>query len=453
VFAGGWTLEAAETVGAACGVPDLFDGLAILVEQSLVVRDAAAPKPRYRLLETIREFAGEELRAAGEATRARTAHFFWLLQLARHNDLERLDAGIDLRLDCLKAEETNIGAGLEWAIDHQPEAALAMLAELDWFWFLADRHGRGRELHERVLAADIGSDLSARLRVLQQATWLASAAGDFAALEAMVQEVGHLAEQLGDARAAAYVRMHQGDIAMSQGDRGAGTRLMEDALARFIAFGDDWGTVVCLTNLGIACQDRGDLAAALSHFERVGAFVTERRLPADYEAHVLVNLASVLRLLGRPDEAIDASTAALRLTEDGGRKSTAAVAHHDLGRLALDRGDLGLAASHAAKSLAITREIGSMWDVTPTLELAAAVLLASGENEAAARLFAAAAGLREAMPYPIGAGERPILERWLDEVHVALGEPKFARAWRVGQARPLDTIVDESLALLAAMIP
>jgi hypothetical protein len=78
-------------------------------------------------------------------------------------------------------------------------------------------------------------------------------------------------------------------------------------------------------------------------------------------------------------------------------------------------------------------------------------MAAGGRAEPAARLFAAAAGLRESMPYPIGAGERDALERQLAEVSSALGEPAFTRAWTAGQVQPLDATVAEARAVLAML--
>ena len=142
-------------------MPDAIDALAGLVEQSLVVRDDSGPVPRYRMLETVRELASDQLRASGEEHFARSAHLRYLLRLARENDLERLDAEVGARLDRLKTEEANLLAGIEWGIEHDAEAAVEVLAELDWFWFLADRPSIGRQLHERALATDVGPDLRA----------------------------------------------------------------------------------------------------------------------------------------------------------------------------------------------------------------------------------------------------------------------------------------------------
>ena len=245
--------------------------------------------------------------------------------------------------------------------------------------------------------------------------------------------------------------MHQGDIAMSQGDVIRAKPLFEDALVQFEALGDSWGTVVCLTALGIAAQDRGDPEAAASYFERVGFMTDERRLPAQYQAPHLVNLAGAYRQLGLYDAAFNASREALRLARESGRLSTGAVAQSDLARLLLDHGDIAQAAPLVAESLLVLWEIGSNWDITPVLELAAAVLSAGGRFEPAVRLFAAAAGLREAMPYPIEAGERATYERWLAEVGAGLEEPAFTRAWTAGQAQPLAAAITDARAELATM--
>ena len=122
-----------------------------------------------------------------------------------------------------------------------------------------------------------------------------------------------------------------------------------------------------------------------------------------------------------------------------------------LGRLLLDRGDVAQAAPFVADSLGVLWEIGSNWDLTPYVELAAAVLMAGDHAEPAARLLGAAAAVREAMPYPIGVGERGTLARRLVEVSATLGEPAFRQAWIAGQAQSLGDTVAEARAMLATI--
>lgn len=453
VFAGGWTLTAAELVGGRSDIPDVLDGLAALCEQSLVVRDDSGREPRYRMLETIREFALDRVESAGEGERANQAHLHYLHHLARENDQERLDAEVETRLQRLNAEDANLRAGIEWGIAHDPDLALAVVSALGYYWMLADRPAMGIELHERVLATGAGADRPERALVLQQAAWLMLYLGLFTPAEPLVAAAHALAEQLGDARTRARARMCQGSLAVSRGDFAEAKALFEEALARCESVGDDWGMNVCLTELGLASLDWGDARGAVSCFERVAAIVVKCQLPARYQAHYLVNLADAYRQLGRHETAMEACLAALALAGDTGRMTNAA-ARLILGLLLLergDRGDLAQAASSIARSLGVFWEVGDRWTLAQALEGAAAVMAAGSDATAAARCFGAADALRVAMPYPVGAGQQPILARQVAEVRATLGEPDFARAWTAGQQRSLAASVADAREVLGTM--
>ena len=450
VFVGGWTLEAAEAVGSQCGVPDVFTSLDALFAQSLIARDDRGPEPRYRMLETVREFASEWLEALEEGERARWAHLAYLLRFAEENDLEPLDATVDQRLRRLQSEEANLRAGIEWALAHDPDAAQALLARLGYYWFLVDRPATGCDLHERVLLTDASADTRDRARVLQQLAWLVSYVGNFSPAEPIAERALALAERLGDGRTVAQAEVCLGGIAMSRGEFTRARSLLEDALARFEALGDVWGMLKGMTELGLAAQDWGDVPAAAQSFERVRDLVTEYRLPSLYRAHALVNLGALYRLLGRHEDAVVATEEALALSRAGEKRSTAAVAQQTLGQLLLDRGEITFAAPLVAGSVAYFWEIGDTWSLTQALEAAAEVLMAA-HPAAAVSLFAAAAALREAMPYPLGVAERGAQARQLQEIRATLGEAAFARAWDTGQAQSVDDVVAEARAALAAV--
>lgn len=451
VFVGGWSLEGAEAIGDFVGVSDPLDALAALVEQSLVVRDDSDPIPRFRLLETIRELASDRLTAAGEEDQARRAHLGYLIQLARENDLERLDAEVGNRLARLQREDANLHAGIGWALDHDPEAALQLLTSLGPYWFLADQGRIFRGLYQRALAVVPDDDRPLRLSALQNATALASIVGDHSAAATLAVETRTIAERLGDARNLAFALMHQGEIAVSEDDAETARSLHEAALARFITLNDQWGSYCCLTLLGIAAQHRGDADAAVVWFERLGALVTERRLPPRYRAHYLVDVADAYRQLGRREDAMNACREGLRLGQDAGWLSNTAVAQAVLCRLLLDDGNLVEATPLIAACLVTFWEIGDDWNLTQALEQAAPIMTAGVRPELAARLLGAAAALREAMPYPVGAGERDTLARWQDEARAALGQDAFVNAWATGQEQPLAVVVADARAVLATM--
>ena len=142
----------------------------------------------------------------------------YLLQLARENDLERLDADVGTRLDRLKAEEANLRTGIEWALDHDPESALTVLAELDFYWLLANRQRVGRDLLERAIRTGASANRRERARVLQQAAWLTTWVGEHAQAEPLAEAARVLAAQLGDAQTLAHVQMCQADLAGARGD-------------------------------------------------------------------------------------------------------------------------------------------------------------------------------------------------------------------------------------------
>ena len=141
VFAGGWTLAAAETVCARAGIQarNVVEDLAALVDKSLVVCDALeGRRTRYRLLETLRQYGINKLRESGEAATARDAHLNWAVELAE--EAERHLDGLDQAawLDRLECELDNLRAALEWAItSRNPEAGLR-LASITiggmWVW-------------------------------------------------------------------------------------------------------------------------------------------------------------------------------------------------------------------------------------------------------------------------------------------------------------------------------
>jgi len=364
--------------------------------------------------------------------------------------LQRLDADVGTRLSRLLAEEANLLAGIEWALAHDPAAALALLAGLGDFWFLADRPATGRDLLKRVLLTDTGQNCRERARAFRHAAYLASMLGDFAGTEPLADAARALAEQLDDAQTMAWAQVCQGAIFVSRGDVSHAKAAYSAALEQFESLSDAWGTVVCLTEIGIATLDWGEAVAARDCFERVGTIVDELHLPELYRAHYLVNLAETWRYLGQPEAAIAACIEALTLSRDAGKRSTISVAQMTLGRILLERGEPEEAASLVAASLGFFWEIGDKWNLAPALEAAAAIIVAGRHAEPAARLFGAANALREAMPWPIGILDRPWHAFQMAAMSSAIGEPAFTQAWTAGRTQSLEKSVSEARALLTA---
>src|SRR5581483_1556189 len=156
VFAGGWTFEAAEAVAAGGGLRAyaVLDLLAGLVDKSLVVAEERSGAARYRLLETIRQYAAERLREAGEAEGARDRHLAYFVTLAEEADPKLRGGEERATLDQLEVEHDNLRAALEWSLlsTRAGDAALRLSGALAWFWWLRSYHDEGARWLERALA-------------------------------------------------------------------------------------------------------------------------------------------------------------------------------------------------------------------------------------------------------------------------------------------------------------
>jgi predicted ATPase len=167
VFAGGWTLEAAENVCSGDGIKKeaMLDLLSRLVDKSLVIaeEDATATQ-RYRFLETVRQYARERLLRSGQVQRLRNLHFDFFVELARHAELE-LTATDQVRwLNRLDVEHDNLRAALEWSWARPEYGAegLELAVALFWFWMKRGYFGEGRQSLERAMA--LNDKASSRLR-------------------------------------------------------------------------------------------------------------------------------------------------------------------------------------------------------------------------------------------------------------------------------------------------
>jgi len=267
VFRGGWTLAAAEDVVTDDALPEaaVLDVLERLVKQSLVIADHAGGVTRYRMLETLRQYAAERLQAAAESDVLAAAHAAHYLQLGELAEVGLRGRAQERWLATLREEHANLRAALAWfgSVPGQVDGALRLAGSLGLYWHLG-RHLEGRDTLARVTALPGGSP-EARARALQ-AVSLAErptacivhpsprcAAAASASLE--------IFEQVDDQPRAAFSRLLlavEGVAASPHVDAGA---LLDEASRQFVALGDDWGlAVVAFARMEILAK-RGDEAS------------------------------------------------------------------------------------------------------------------------------------------------------------------------------------------------
>ena len=412
VFAGGWTLEAAESVCAGDGLApaDVLDLLSGLVTKSLVMSSDRGDGFRYRQLETIREYATEKLRSAGEETTLRRLLCQWAVALAERAEPELEGARQVAWLGRLDEEHDNFVAALAWAVEcGDAELGLRLATALTPFWEARSLIGEGRRwLAELLTGRDVAPtcDVDARLRAraLIAAGRLAINAGDHAAAQAHLTRARDIAQALSDRPARADVAYGLGYLARVRGDYPAAREHLQDALAAFRELGDTARTADTLVSLGVAAYFQGDLSAARALYE-----------------DGLVAYQAV------------------------GNRRGMAKALNDLGEVALEEGELAAARRFEEESLTIAREVGEPERVAFALAALAGVAAAQGKAERALRLGAATTSIGEAIGEPFSAAWLLRFERWLEPAWQRLSAEAGATAWSDGRTLSMERAIEYAL--------
>ncbi|HWQ14382.1 MAG TPA: tetratricopeptide repeat protein [Roseiflexaceae bacterium] len=508
VFVGGWTLEAAVQI-ADCGVQmadysahrsdpngqssifnlqsSILEVLSALVDQSLVlVEHRQDGAPRFRMLETLREYALELLAASGALAETRRRHA--LHYGARSIELGAACAGDEQErlLAQLRADENNLRAALEWFVEHDPAAGIRCAAALRPFWLARGALREGRDWLARLLGQAHGGARAPEVRALglSAAGFLAYEQGDHTQAVALCREALALYRQAGDDQGAAAALLSLSRAALLQSQLAEAQGLAEECLALYRRLGERAGEADALRVLALIAKDRGALecadalcGACLTLYRQLGdARSTARALVnrstiaywrgdyaacgalAEQAAYIFeelddrMGLAYALESIGMVafkgtsyDLALRRLSSSLDLMRALGDKGGTALVLHELGLVARARGNLEQAARLQREGLALAWQIGDRRRAAFCME-GLAVALAPGHPAAAARLFGAAAALRTALGTPVADAERAEYERELSTVRSGLTTEAFATAWTEGVDGPIERVISEALA-------
>jgi predicted ATPase/DNA-binding XRE family transcriptional regulator/Tfp pilus assembly protein PilF len=489
VFAGGFTLAAAEAVGANDNQQDssILAELATLVDASLVQSHTSAPfvpeqdgSPRYSMLETVREFALEQLQAQGECASTQQRFIDYFVALAQTANTEWDGPNRSLWLGRLQSEIDNIRAALTEAhACGDVEALLQFTAALWQFWVVQGYLGEGREWVEIALnASGDRDDLRVlRARVTEGAGVLALNRSDYVqarryfneclAAYRLLEDTVHIGEALyflgilgwylGDyQQAIAYYEQslqcyrsagHKPGIARTlnslgiichmRGDYSAAGQYYQESLALKRESHDQYGIAASLNNLGFIAYDQGDLATAQRLCEE--SLALGRELGG--KLHTLAPLMSLAKIalqqgnIQLPQAHFEEALAIWNAVGDvRGAASTKAW----LGRVACDTGRHDQARALLRESLTMCQALGIQVTIIEILETIAYVLTAQGADLHALSLFAATDALRAALDAPIAPVERPFRERPIAVLRAHLDDAAFAAAWAAGRTMTLE---------------
>jgi predicted ATPase/DNA-binding SARP family transcriptional activator len=363
VFAAPFTLDAA---GLVAGGPDPLDGLQRLVSRSLVVAEPGtgpSPEPtRYRLLDTIRDYARQKLAGSPLAGPARDRLVAWAVALAEEAE-PRLDGPEGARwLDRLEREHDNLRGALEVATARGGAGALRLAAALGRFWEIRGHLDEGRRRLRLALDADgpaPGGDptlLLVRARALNAAGLLAQRQGDLAAARSRLGEALALRLRVGDRLGAAIAVHGLGNVAALQHDLATARARFEESLAIGRDLGDPALVAASLANLGWVAHAAADFPAARALYDESLAL---RRSLGDLPgtATVLGHLGDLAFQQGDVAAAAALHAESLALRRDLGDRAGAADSLATLGHVALAAGDLAGAGRHLEESLAIRHHL------------------------------------------------------------------------------------------------
>ncbi len=402
VFVGGWTIEAAARVCGGDGDDvEVLDLLTMLADKSLVlVESKLGEQPRYRLLETLREYAMERLASSADGEPAHAAHASYYVALARQLMAQRL-AGATAVRGGFSDEIDNFRAALRWTADSERWAdCLALIGSLSTYWGFASYPDEcvpwiGLALEHRDELAP-----AARLRLLSGLGRLAYGRGDLATSEAIGIESMELSRDLGDNFEMSLAKFHLGNVLRELGRYEEAQAHLEDGVQIAKGVGDQRLVGMCLFQLGLLARQQGDLL-------RAKTLLTE----------------------GRQLSWRDIPTA-----DRGGAWDL------NLGLVFEDQGDLASAANLYAESLDRFQTVGDRWHLPYALE--AFTTLAVRQQQPARALVpaGAASAARERYGYPIAPTMKPRLEGALATARAALGDAAAA-AFARGQAMSLEQAI------------
>lgn len=316
-FAGGCSMESAETVcGAVGGGASIADALATLLDHSLL-RQAQRPDgtPRLSMLGSIQAFALERLEEHGEAPAARRAHAEHYLALAEHAEPLLIGPGQKTWLDRLQLEHDNLRAALAWASGAgDGELALRLAAALWRFWVARGHMQEGRAQLEALVAAAPQAPDPLRLRALNGLATLLQSEGRPRAALAVLQRGLRVAEQRGLTSAIAAILNNIVWVSSELAELDIAERIGIEALSRNRELGDARGIALALSNLGWIAMYRGDMGLSL---ERHAEGLELRRAIGDDRgvAFALANLAVAHARAGRYRESEDCAAQSLGVLE------------------------------------------------------------------------------------------------------------------------------------------
>ena len=412
VFAGGFTLEATAAVAAGPRVGEgrLIDLLTRLLDKSLILRDGHEPRSRYRLLETVRQYAEQRLRESGELDGVRSRHLEWCLNLAERAEPELQGRDQGVWLDLLEREHDNFRAALGWSLEAGAgDGALRLAGTLWGFWYVRGYWTEGRRWLEHVMAAPSGGSGTLRAKAANALAVLLWAQGEYEGTVARCEEAARLCRASGETAGLAFSLNLLGLMMRHRGEHDRAVVMLEESLTLRRALGDTSGVASSLSSLGILASHQGEYGRATRLFEE--SLALRKQLGDRGGIAECFYFLGIVSFHERDHKRAAAHfEQCLHAFRELGDRSGTASSLLNLGMVAQYLGHSDRAARLYSESLSLRHDLGDRLGVAECFERLAELAHAQGKHKRAARLVGAVDVLRGRSDLPGPPGEAPAAE-------------------------------------------
>lgn len=449
VFAGGFNLESAEGVCSEdpLGPRAVLDLLTRLVDRSLVKVERQGDYTRYRMLETIREYARERLDESGDTHRLRQRHRDFFVALAEQTEPKLKSAEQFAGLDRLELEHDNLRAAWDCAIESDAELALRLASAMLDFWSMRGDPSEGRQWLAQLLPRTNGWGQTAkRAHAFALAGRLTYLQRDFALAQRLLEEALAIARISSDKRAIAFALLWLGWTAhRHRGDETA-RAFTEECLAIYQDLQDQWGMAMTFYHLGGVAASEAHYAEAeeeymksLANFQELG---DKFRM-----GYALNGLGELARLLGDYEQAGKFYEEHIGILREHRSPVALVIPLVNLAWVSLRRGGYGEANALFEESLKLSNEYGNKTAMVDCLAGFAGLLGMTGKPEHAARLFGAVEALLESigMARRMDPSDQKEVDYYVAAIRAQLDEASIAKAWAEGRTMTLEQAISYAL--------
>ena len=447
VFAGGWTYEVGEAV---CGDQNFMDNLSQLINKSLVVLDEDNGN-RYRLLETIRQYARDKLLDFGEGRQFRDRHLEYFLLFAETAGQNILGVEALGWAKKLQAEHDNIRAALEWCLSEDVESALRIVGALPYFWITQGYAVEGRrwaldvlekskaypEQDKQLTVEQINTRANAYLSLCIIATDL----GDNEVVLTTASESVAFARRTGEQRILAFALAYLASGNANLGKADEAFTIAQEALAVARGSGDEFALGFSLTTMGEVCAiAKQDYESALSYAEESIA-LTEKGGHRWGYSMTIFGLGFMAKTLGKYDHARARFMACLPVFNEIGDKHRINMVQSELAHIEREQGQYQQAIPMYRETIREWQRLGHRAAIAHQLECLAFIAKAQGQVKRALRLLGAAEALREKINIAMTPPERVVYDREVTDLKANMDSNEFASPWAEGRAMSMEQAI------------